>query len=63
MGKKDGRRNTDGSKRKRKKKKQGRVFGLLKIGNLIQMIFDLKILQNICKCDLVLFISSRRIKW
>jgi hypothetical protein len=44
MGKKDGRRNTDGSKRKRKKKKQGRVFGLLKIGNLIQMIFDLKIL-------------------
>jgi hypothetical protein len=30
---------------------------------LIQMDFDLIVLQNICKWDLVLFISSRRTKW
>jgi hypothetical protein len=64
MGQKDRRRNTGETKRKRKRKqKQGRIFGLLKIGNLTQIIFDLKILQNICKSDLVLFISLRRIKW
>jgi hypothetical protein len=37
-------------------------FWLLKIRNLIQIIFDLKIIQNICKWDLVLFISLHRIK-
>jgi hypothetical protein len=45
MGQKD-RRNIGGPKRKRKK---GRIFWLLKIRNLIQMIFDLKFLQKICK--------------
>jgi hypothetical protein len=35
----------------------------MKIRNLIQMVFDLKILQNICKWDHVLSISSRRTKW
>jgi hypothetical protein len=45
MGHKDSRRNTDGPKWKGKKEiKQGRIFGLLRIGNLIEMIFDLKIL-------------------
>jgi hypothetical protein len=64
MGQKDRRRNTGEPKWKRKRKqKQGRIFGLLKIGNLTQIIFDLKILQNICKSDLVLFISLRGIKW
>jgi hypothetical protein len=50
MGQKDRRRNTGRPKRKRKNAiKQGRIFGLLKIEKLIQIIFDLKILQNICK--------------
>jgi hypothetical protein len=43
MSQKDKRRNTDGPKRKGKKEiKHGRIFGLLRIGNLIEMIFDLK---------------------
>jgi hypothetical protein len=49
--------------KKKGNKKQGRIFRLLKIENLIQMVFDLKILQNICKRDLILFISSRRTQW
>jgi hypothetical protein len=45
MSQKDKRMNTDGPKRKGKKEiKHGRIFGLLRIGNLIEMIFDLKIL-------------------
>jgi hypothetical protein len=45
MSQKDKRMNTDGPKRKGKKEiKYGRIFGLLRIGNLIEMIFDLKIL-------------------
>jgi hypothetical protein len=37
--------NTSGLKRKRNKKlKRGRIFVLLKIRKLIQMVFDLKIL-------------------
>jgi hypothetical protein len=43
MSQKDKRRNTDGPKRKGKKEiKHGRIFGMLRIGNLIEMIFDLK---------------------
>jgi hypothetical protein len=43
MSQKDKRRNTDGPKWKGKKEiKHGRIFGLLRIGNLIEMIFDLK---------------------
>jgi hypothetical protein len=61
MGQKDRRRDTDGPKQKWKKEiKQGRIFGLLKIQNLIQLVFDLKILQNTCKWDLILFISSHK---
>jgi hypothetical protein len=37
-------------------------FWLLKIGNLIQIVFYLKILQTICKWNLVLFTSSHRTK-
>jgi hypothetical protein len=61
---KDRRRNTGGPKQKRKKEiKQGRIFGLLRIRNLIQMVLDLKFLQNLYKWYLVLFISSHRTKW
>jgi hypothetical protein len=35
--------------KEKRKLKQLRIFGLLKIGNLIQMVSDLKILQNIFK--------------
>jgi hypothetical protein len=49
-------------KKKENKNREG-FFELLKMGNLIQNVFDLKILQNICTWDLVLFISSRRTKW
>jgi hypothetical protein len=45
MCQKDRRRNTDGPKRKGKKEiKHGRIFGLVRIGNLIEMFFDLIIL-------------------
>jgi hypothetical protein len=64
MGQKDRIRNIGGPKWKRKKEiKTGKDFYLLKIRNLIQMVFYLKILQNIYKWDLVLFISSCRTKW
>jgi hypothetical protein len=43
MSQKDRRRNTEEPKWK-KEIKYGRIFGRLKIENLIQMIFDLKIL-------------------
>jgi hypothetical protein len=46
----------------KKEIKHGMVFGRLKIVKLIQMVFDLKILQNIYKWDLVLFILSHRTK-
>jgi hypothetical protein len=58
MGQKDRRRNTGEPKWKRKK--QGRIFGLLKIGNLIQMVFYLKILQTYASG--ILFCSSHRIE-
>jgi hypothetical protein len=35
--------------KKIKNKSREEFFGLLKMGNLIQMVFDLKILQNIYK--------------
>jgi hypothetical protein len=34
---------------RKKEIKKGKIFGPLKIRNLIQINFDLKILQNICK--------------
>jgi hypothetical protein len=50
MGQKDRIRNIGGPKWKRKKEiKTGKDFYLLKIRNLIQMVFYLKILQNIYK--------------
>jgi hypothetical protein len=36
-----------GQNRNKLELKQGMIFRLLKIKNLIQMVFDLKILQNI----------------
>jgi hypothetical protein len=45
MDQKNMRRNTSGLKRKRNKKiKRGRIFVLLKLRKLIQMVFDLKII-------------------
>jgi hypothetical protein len=49
--------------KKKKGNKNRENFGPLKIGNLIQMVFDLFFFQNICKFDIVLFISSHRTKW
>jgi hypothetical protein len=58
MGQKDRRKNIGGPKWKRKKGiKIGKDFWVAKIGNLIQMIFYLKTLQNICKWYLVHLIA------
>jgi hypothetical protein len=64
MGQKDRRRNIGRSEQKRKKEiKIGNDFWAAKNWKFDSNGFYLKILQNICMWDLVLFISSHRTKW